>query len=712
MKPLEKLTQVVTPLPRGGFLVDTPHGYIQFGIPPETIKDTMMLPQGTPGVFVLPVHFFNWMKGISVAELEFPIYYNFFIRKKKTVIICLKKETDRLISVLSEALFGPDEPELKDDYIPDYTEVPDIKPEMDYFRTMELNDVVEFRHFTDGKCDIDNVNISIDSADNFTVSVDGDVIAFVPGIIEYKPRYLIGERLAEPFKPPLFAVTCLGSSSGFDPSANTSGFIIWLNHRGIMIDPPVNSTEWLLDSNVSPKHIDSIILTHCHADHDAGTFQKILQEEKVTVYTTKTILNSFLRKYSALTGVDSSFLLRLFTFVPLELGKPFFINDGCFDFFYTLHSIPTIGFRLSFQKDSLTYSSDHNADPELHKKLLDEGRISRKRYDELQAFPWDSTIVYHESGVAPLHTPVEYLSSLSEEKKKKITVYHIPESSIPEKAKLTPARFGIENTYYFKTETSDFDGAYQLLNILRHIDFAEDMPISKAQDFLNLGFTENFNKGAKIIESGTVGSRFFIIHSGNVLIKSKDGKYTKVLGPYDYFGETALLINEERTADVTALTEVSTYSIRKDKFLSFIKGTDFEKTLRNLARIRDLEAWETLSSSRAITYCTPTQRNHLESILEPAAFQAGHCLIAEGTLIDSIYIIREGRIAMLEQGTLSLMLRKGDLAGSTADFYERRPSIASFYCEDDVKLYRIQSEHLFPFLEKNPGLYMKFRYYS
>ena len=48
------------------------------------------------------------------------------------------------------------------------------------------------------------------------------------------------------------------------------GFIIWLNHFGIMVDPPVNSTEWLLDSNVNPKFIDSIILTHCHADHDAG----------------------------------------------------------------------------------------------------------------------------------------------------------------------------------------------------------------------------------------------------------------------------------------------------------------------------------------------------------------------------------------------------------------------------------------------------------
>ncbi len=29
---------------------------------------------------------------------------------------------------------------------------------------------------------------------------------------------------------------------------------------------------------VNPKLIDSVVLTHCHADHDAGTLQKIMQE--------------------------------------------------------------------------------------------------------------------------------------------------------------------------------------------------------------------------------------------------------------------------------------------------------------------------------------------------------------------------------------------------------------------------------------------------
>ncbi len=81
---LESEYNPVYKLQRGGFLVESPAGYIQFGSPPETIKDTMSLPGGVPEIFVLPTNMFSWIKGISVAEIEFPLYYNFFLRNKNT----------------------------------------------------------------------------------------------------------------------------------------------------------------------------------------------------------------------------------------------------------------------------------------------------------------------------------------------------------------------------------------------------------------------------------------------------------------------------------------------------------------------------------------------------------------------------------------------------------------------------------------------------
>lgn len=50
-----------------------------------------------------------------------------------------------------------------------------------------------------------------------------------------------------------------------------------------MVDPPPFSTYLLKKKGVPQNMIERIIITHCHADHDAGAFQKILESSKVEV---------------------------------------------------------------------------------------------------------------------------------------------------------------------------------------------------------------------------------------------------------------------------------------------------------------------------------------------------------------------------------------------------------------------------------------------
>jgi hypothetical protein len=51
-------------------------------------------------------------------------------------------------------------------------------------------------------------------------------IADVPDAWNINPTYQIGQRLKDPYKPPLFGVTCLGPSHGFDPKENTSASLL------------------------------------------------------------------------------------------------------------------------------------------------------------------------------------------------------------------------------------------------------------------------------------------------------------------------------------------------------------------------------------------------------------------------------------------------------------------------------------------------------
>jgi CRP-like cAMP-binding protein len=711
MESLKELTGLITVLPRGGYLVQSPIGYIQFGAPPETIKDTMGLPQSVPQVFVLPRELFHRQKGISIAELEFPIYYNYYLRKKRTLIIGTRLQIGRLIRTLYEAVFGPKDVSLQKDVSPalDERHIPDIRKEMNYFKgNVTFKDLLGLGFIENNSFKIENVTINVTEEEEFEVHFDSQKVATIPGIIEYKPTYNIGERLPEPYKPPLFGVTCLGPSHGFDPTDNTSGYIIWLNHNGIMVDPPVNSTEWLEKSNVNPKLIDSIILTHCHADHDAGTFQKILEEGKVTIYATRTVINSFLRKYSALSGEPVAYLSKLFSFHPIHIGQPAFIHGGEFNFFYTLHSIPTVGFTLKFQDQTFVYSSDHQGDPEVQKKLLDLGVISKERYGELTGFPWNSKVIYHESGIAPLHTPIKFLNSLPPEIQKKIVVYHIAKKDFPIETNLTLATFGIETTLYFPTESPSYEKMYEILGVLKHLDFFNSLPVEKVQEFVSIINEEDFKKGDTIIRKGTIGDKFYIISSGNVAIQTDDLVNRKVFGTYEYFGEIALMTGSQRVADVVAETDVVAYTIEKNKFLSFIGGTEFENTLERLIKNREKGVWNVISINPLFGRLSSYQKTWIESILSPVNKKGSGVLMAEGAPPQACYIIREGEVFISKEGRYVTTLGSGDYVGSMHKVYDDEPAEYTATYQKPVSLLMIGKGDVTDFISKNPGVGMVF----
>lgn len=700
-------------LPRGGYIVDTPLGYIQFGSPPETIKDSMSLPKGVPQYFVLPETFFNWIKGISVAEVEFPLYYNFFLKQRKTRVICKPEQYELFPQVLREAVFGPEKLAVADDFDPEIPrrQIPMLEKELAYFRgKLQLSDLVEFLFLENNEITIDGVQIHLDDKGEYHVHHGNSETTSIPSKIEYVPTYDIGKRLAEPFKPPLFGITCLGPSNGFDPTENSAGFILWLNKRGIMIDPPVNTTEWLIDSNVSPKLTKSIILTHCHADHDAGTLQKILEEEKITVYSTKTVMRSFIKKYSALTNVSSDYLSQLFNFREIKVGKPVFINGGKFHFHYSLHSIPTIGFTVYYGNKSFTYSSDHNNDPELHKKLLKDNVLSKERYNELQNFNWDSDVIYHESGIPPLHTPMSVLTALSKPVQKKTVVYHIAKSSFPEKSDLTLARFGIEHTQYIDVEPPAYEGAYHVLGLLQYLDFLEDIPISKAQEFLSIVEERSYKKGEVIIKKGTTGTHFYIIKSGNIAVSGQNLKQRKIYGVYDSFGEVALLTNKKRSVDIIAETDVELYTIEREKFLAFIEGTELKTILQRLSIVRDEQTWNTLSSSPVLRILTSSQKTLLESFLRKMTIKEPGTILRAGKKIERTYIIRKGKVEVQNGKKTIATLGRGDFIGAMVKIHREEPADLTYKNTGPVSLYYIEKNDVLYFLKKNPGLIMKLAY--
>lgn len=700
-------------LQRGGYLVETSEGFFQIGSPPETIKDTMA-EKKTPLVFILPNKFFHVEKGISTAELEFPIYFNFFLRQKKTTIICTEEQKEQLITVLKESLMGPEEINLESEYLngADSFGFPDMRAEMAYFRSYKgLDDVVDFKVFaSDNMVTLGKVIVRKLPSGDFRIT-DGSKETELPGEVGFNIKYDIGTRLKEPFQPPLLGITCLGPSHGFDPDDNTSGFIIWLNHQGIMVDPPVNSTEWLRSSNVNPKLINHVVLTHCHADHDAGTFQKILEETKITIHATATVMESFLRKYSALTKIPKKELLELFNFQPIIIGRPVMINGGEFNFHYALHSIPSVGFEFFFQDQSFVYTSDHLNEPEIHDKMYKEGVLPESRWKFLKEFPWDRRVIYHEAGIPPLHTRISYLASLPLTIQEKITVYHIARKDMPPGTKLNLAKFGIENTLYPEITPPKHIEAYNLLDILSQIDIFSGFPIEKAKEFLLIVREERYKRGDLIIRKGTLGDKFYIIASGNVkfegLDTSSEAVPVKRYGQYEYFGEASLVLDLPRAADVFAETDVVALTVEKNKFLQFIRNTDLRQNLIRLNSIRDSNSWKTLIESRHFKGLTSHQVTQLEMIMRLSKVNAGSVLIKEKSFYHEAYIIRHGKVSVYQNGNKLADLTDGDFVGEIYAISKKLAANYTFVAESDAELYSISQNELIQYIKRNPGVYMR-----
>lgn len=254
-----------------------------------------------------------------------------------------------------------------------------------------------------------------------------------------------GNALPPTFHPPSFGVTVLGNSHGFDKSGSTSGYVLWINGRGVMIDPPPYSSATLEREGIRSRTIVGIILTHCHADHDAGAFQKVLTGSPVVVITTPTIYKSFIRKYAALSNLSPALLRHSHRYKPAIIGQPLRFQGATLHFSYTLHSIPCVGFRVEWRGRSMVFTGDHYNNPEGIDKLIDSGVMTKGRGEDLKALPLqDCDLLLHEAGAPPIHTPLSVLMKLPQRIKDRLYVVHT--SALPADCGLRVAPTGTAGT--------------------------------------------------------------------------------------------------------------------------------------------------------------------------------------------------------------------------------------------------------------------------
>ncbi len=102
---------------------------------------------------------------------------------------------------------------------------------------------------------------------------------------------------------------------------------------------------------------------------------------------------------------------------------------------------------------------------------------------------------------------------------------------------------------------------------LRSIPFFSDLTDEILEAISRRLHREHYHKGAIIFSEGEAGDCMYLIESGQVKVfvgQDRQEKVLAYLGPGNFFGETALLIGERRTANVAVVLDVELLVLRKE----------------------------------------------------------------------------------------------------------------------------------------------------
>jgi len=151
---------------------------------------------------------------------------------------------------------------------------------------------------------------------------------------------------------------------------------------------------------------------------------------------------------------------------------------------------------------------------------------------------------------------------------------------------------------------SAVQGGPGALEYLRKVLLAKEVPVfrhlseEQVDSFVQLMELKKFPKGATIITEGEIGTCFFVLSKGEVEV-TVAGSPVRRLGRHSFFGERALLLDEQRTASVEVISPYAeVWCVEKEPFCDILTDSmreelahrmlmqDTRVTLKSLIHVR------------------------------------------------------------------------------------------------------------------------------
>ncbi|MFO1462503.1 MAG: MBL fold metallo-hydrolase [bacterium] len=396
------------PLPRGGVVLQTEAGKVQFGVPMWTNKDAFEIFQNAggarlerdeirrllPSLYVFDLDYVARHDGLLPAD--FMQYMYFVNRGQELTLLAPDAATaKRLREFLDLSYRGPEEGDLNDKVRREYPRgslgVPQMGEEIRRgFPAAEPEVLRRIAHFDEaGEFHWEGLKIRKLGPRRYEVwerSQRAGILDLgdfpVPPPATDRPALSPAARAARrrvlrEGRPGLWPI---GTGHGFTPREETSGFMLWNGGKTVLIDPPSSTLSHLRENRIPLEAVDGILLTHGHTDHYGNAVPQLLAlRPELKIYTTPTIFRMLREQYQLAVGSSG----LPWNFIPLYPQSFSEILDLPLRPDYTFHPVPALGFEIYDRPDLqtgrlvLAFTGDSFADHvELWQKMRPEGAPS------------------------------------------------------------------------------------------------------------------------------------------------------------------------------------------------------------------------------------------------------------------------------------------------------------------------------------------------
>jgi len=226
---------------------------------------------------------------------------------------------------------------------------------------------------------------------------------------------------------------------------------------------------------------------------------------------------------------------------------------------------------------------------------------------------------------------------------------------------------------------------------------------------------EELEEGQTLMVQGETGDKFFIIKEGICSVEVKDQKETKVVATLckgDYVGEQALIaLDAKRNATVRAKFQTKCLTLSREKFMTIFKDSKLkfaERVAKRLA-IQAEKIEEVLTDKSKITpkgpgtlswllACVSTnmmfqhynegQKSVLVEYMNLVDVPKGKVLVKEGDEAHEFYVIDEGKLEVIVNGSRVGVIERGVCFGEFALIYNA-PRSATVVALTAVKVWSL-----------------------